>query len=337
MRCLASNRIALIIFVLLLFFASVDAGAQCKDSIINPVTDIDWQGVFPIKLGGITLIGSDIDTSPDNINSPVCVCSRSNGMTFGISASFWEPARLVDTVKDPYCFVPIGTQMSNPDSGFLGGVNQQKMADMQEMSFQQAHWMIFPVWPILDLFTDLPCIEKNSFDIAYITEIDPTWNNSLMAMFLNPEALLFANPVAQLAGIPDAIASNANYPLDPVFWEMGSWGSAYPLSGSFSSGNYTEANAGMAARMIYKLSREGLLWDTGLNRCGPTLTPIWVKTNYRLQIVRPVRGSSPQPIGRSGLIWAQAKNPPGGAGSNSSDNFLWLVFRRVLCCIGVTF
>ncbi len=337
MLSLKKNRLLLISMVLSTLLIAGNAMAVCKNSIMNPVTDIDWSGVFPVKIGGITLISSDIDTAPDNMTSPVCECTNSSGVTFGFSVSFWEPARLTETVKDPYCFVTIGTQLTNPQAGYLNGnVQKKNMQNMQDISFQQAHWYIFPAWALLNLFTDMPCIEKSPFDPAYLTEVDPTWNSSLLAMWLNPEALLFANPIAQLADIPDSISTLANYPIDALFWVMGSWGSTYPLSGSITSGNYTEANAGMAARMIFKLGREGMLWDSGVDVCGAQLTPVWVKSNYRLQIDRPVQGDTPQPIGKSGLLWASGKNPPGGSQHNASDNYLWVVFRRVLCCIGVT-
>lgn len=332
------NRIVLVMLVCVLLFCSANVMAVCKDNMLDPFTDIDWQGVFPISMGGVELIGTDIDTSPNDMSSPVCSCSSGNNFTVGFSASFWEPARIIETVKDPYCFPSVGAQLESNNTGYgTGNVQEKGVDNMQDVSFQNAHWIIFPVWALLSLFTDMPCIEKSPFDIGYLTEVDPTWSNSLLASStINPDAYLFANPVAQLADIPDSIAALANYPLDPLFWVMGSQGSAYPLTGSIASGNYTEANFGMAERMIFKLGREGILQDPGINSCGAEITPIWVKTNYRLQIARPVRGSAPQPIARTGLIWASTKNPPGGTGDNSSDNFLWIMFRRVLCCIGIS-
>ena len=63
-------------------------------------------------------------------------------------------------------------------------------------------------------------------------------------------------------------------------------------------------------------------------------TPILVKSNYRLQIARPVRGNDCIPIGRPSLLWGAAKNPPFGTGSTSADNFLWSLTRRRVCCVG---
>ncbi|MDA8172856.1 MAG: TraU family protein, partial [Nitrospiraceae bacterium] len=82
-----------------------------------------------MKIGGVELMGSDIDTPPDNISSPICVCG-SPIPKIGITASFWEPARMVETVKDPYCFPLIGAQLSNPKPGFLGGTSEESGEDL---------------------------------------------------------------------------------------------------------------------------------------------------------------------------------------------------------------
>ncbi len=320
-----------LLLILMAAFAP-SAHAVCRESFFNPITDIDWNGIFPVKIGGVELMGSDIDTPPDNISSPICVCG-SPIPKIGITASFWEPARMVETVKDPYCFPLIGAQLSNPKPGFLGGASEESGEDLPPETFQQAHWYIFPVWGILNLFLDVPCLEKGGFDIAYMTEIDPLWNSDISSFLLNPEALLFGNPAAQLACGADSVASNAGYPLDPLFWCMGSWGSAYPLTGHIATADSVQANAGLAARMIYKLSREALTWDPGVNVCGPVVTPIWIKSHYRFQIVKPVRGSIVTPMGRSDLIWGADKNPAWGTVSNAPNNFLWMIFRKVSCCV----
>ena len=117
---------------------------------------------------------------------------------------------------------------------------------------------------------------------------------------------------------------------------MGSWGSFYPLSGSMIENNPLNVNAGLAARMLFKLGRETLLYDTGINQCASAgvVTSILVKSNYRLQIARPVRGNDCIPIGRPSLIWGTAKNPPFGTTNTSPDNFLWSLTRRRVCCVG---
>ncbi len=79
------------------------------------------------------------------------------------------------------------------------------------------------------------CLEGGDLDIAYLSEIDPTWTDSSLTTILNPEAVIFANPIAQGACAADAIASAFNMPLDVLFWCAGSQGSMYPFNGWVSS------------------------------------------------------------------------------------------------------
>lgn len=326
------SRLFIVLLAVITLFITENSYGTCKNNFINPITDINWEGIFPITVGGIdiNLGGSELaeDTPPDSIKSPICIC----GIKLGITAGLWEPARLADTVKDPYCFTTIGTQLSNPKPGFLGG-GQKLKEDMSDPNvFQQVHWYTFPVFAMLDMFLDSKCLEQGDFDIAYMTEIDPLWNDDILGFILNPEALLFGNLAAQMACVADSVAANASYPLDQLFWCMGSWGSAYPLTGHVASENYVQSNAALTARFIYKLGRESLLMDTGTNVCSPIMTPIWVKSHYRMHMIKPVRDSKIYPIGRSSLVWGSGKNYPGGAGGNAPDNFNWMIFRKRVCC-----
>ncbi len=322
--------------VLLLLFAASQAQALCRGRPLNPVTDVCWQCAFPLRIGGVTLAAGE-DVPADRLSSPVCACGSGGSLTVGLTASFWEPARMIETVKDPYCFPALGAQLTNPQPGLLGGAQSTQQTTGAASTFQQAHYYVFPAWSLLDLFADFPCLEQGGFDLAYMTEVDPLWSNDALAFLINPEALLFGSPAAQLACLSDSTAANTGFPLDALFWCMGSWGSSYPLSGTIAESNPTTANAGLAARLLFKLGREMLLFDRALNPCGAVATPIWVKSHYRLQIVRPVRGATSVPIGRSDLLWGSGKNPPQGAGPNAPENFLWMLHRKTTCCVGVTY
>jgi len=309
--------------------------AICRSRPLNPVADICWSCIFPVQFGGrLTLGNMQGNTPPEDRSPPVCACLSGGSVTIGVTVSFYEPARMIETVQDAYCFPSLGTQMANPQPGFLNGSKSDSAVHDGSKIFQQAHYYILPIFQLMNLFADFPCLEDEDFDLAYMTEVDPTWSNDVLAFLLNPEALLFANPVSQLSCIPDSTAANAGYPLDPLFWCMGSWGGSYPLTGSIEGRDDTTANAGLAARMLFKLGREMLLFDTGSDPCGSRLTPIWKKSLYRLQIARPVRGSDCIPIGRSDFLWGAGKNPPLGAGQNGSNNFLWILTRKNKCCVG---
>lgn len=299
---------------------------KCGPEFVNPITDVAWQCIFPIRIGGLVQMSAGAPEDPATIDNPVCVCNNGAVPTIGVNFTFWEPARMIDTVTDPYCFMAMGQKLPNPTPGQLsGGLHREGNTSR---AFAQMHYYIFPVWAVLDMFTDMPCIDAKGFDVAMISEVLPTWNNEITGMLLNPEAALFGNPAAQFACAADSIAALTGMPRDELFWCMGSWGSAYPLSGSITSTDYVEANAGIAARSIYFMGRTGLLLDPGITSCGAVPTPIWSKRNYRLQEAKPVRDYTCRPIGRSGMTWTQGKNPPMGG-----DNFAWMVFRKVKCCV----
>lgn len=327
----------------MLFFVSAGtAEAICKGSPLNPITDICWQCMFPWRIGGLQVGGGGAGSAPGNIKSVLCECfsaGQKGKHAFGISTAFWEHARLIETVKDPWCMPALGAGMNSGGglSALLAGSNKtgHGSGTDSDYSSQQVHYYIFPVWDLLNLFIDFPCVETEPFDLAYMTEVDPLWQDDALSFILNPEALLFGNPNTQLACMADTVGAAAGKPLDPLFWCMGSWGSAYPLSGSNTVTNPTALNAGMASKMIYKLAREGLQRDTAVDECSRNgrITPTWNKSNYRLQVAKPRRGNECIPIGQPDLLWGAAKNPVFGAGGNAPDNFLWVLTRARTCCV----
>lgn len=330
-----SNRIVNRVIFTILCCAIVlsmqrQAFAVCHGVFLNPVTDVCWECILPIKIGGVPAWPSDLVDSPDLTKSPVMACPTPIGPRPCVPTSFWEPARFVETVKEPFCFPSIGTSLGNPSPGTLGGGIKKQGS---HSTFAQSHYFIFPVWALMDVVLNSACVENEGFDVAYITEVDPLWNDDLLMAMLEPEAILFANPLAQLACVADAVASNLGLPLSPLFWCMGSWGSAYPLTGHHNSADYVQGNAAIAAKTIYKMGRQLLLMDPAVALCAAVPTPIWVKEHYRLQEAKPVRDFICHPIGVSSMVWGYAKNPPYGAAGNSGDNFLWLIFRKHDCCM----
>lgn len=59
--------------------------------------------------------------------------------------------------------------------------------------------------------------------------------DSALTSILNPEAVIFANPIAQGACAADAVASAAKTSVDALFWCAGSQGSMYPFNGWVSN------------------------------------------------------------------------------------------------------
>ena len=326
-----------------LVFAPIDSQAICEGSPFNPLADICFSCMFPARIGGMGFGGNLGDPPPGETDSPGCSCPTATSVRVGLTASFWEHARVIETVKDPYCFPSLGyTQIGNSSSRLRAGDHTSSQQAGSSSSMAQVHHLILPIWTMLNMFSDMPCIEKYPFDVAFMSEWDDMWSDDEKAFLINPEALLMGNPITQLSCSADTVAATITNPLDPLFWCFGGWGSAYPLSGTSTGTNNVDTNAQLAARMVFKLGREGILWDVGMPgmtaQCAPDglLSPIMIKSHYRLQIAKPKRGNDCVPIGRPSWTWGFGKNPPLGAGKNSPDNFMWVMTRKRTCCVAYT-
>jgi len=333
------SRYIVIVAIFLIMFCPPGAMAAVKSgTFINPITDVAWQEIFPIKIAGITIAPTpDNYDTPDVASSPICVCPAPPPEYYriGISVSFWEPARMIETVATPYYFPSLGFGLDLASTkGFLSGTNYSLDSALPDQStFAQAHYLLFPVWSILGLLIDFSCVENSGFDVAYITEIDPLWQDDELSFIIHPEAALFANQDAQMACMADSAAVNDYRPLELLFWCVGSGGSAYPMTGHVDDDNIIQANSTIAARMIYKLARELLICDPGLNLCNCVQTPIWYKPNYKLQAVRPAVNKRAWPIGKSAFFFGANLNPPYRSTKGAGDEFVWLVFRKRVCCV----
>lgn len=52
---------------------------------------------------------------------------------------------------------------------------------------------------MLQAVLDNGCLENLGFDVAYLTELDPLWNDDELTRILNPDVYLFANLPARAA------------------------------------------------------------------------------------------------------------------------------------------
>ncbi len=317
-------------------FTPKPAHAVCTDrTMINPVSDVAWDCIFPMTIMGVPL---DFGEHPPDSDSTEMLCACPNRRFpgdpgLGFMVSFWEPARMIDTTNDPWCFPGLGmnlgssTAVSGGGWGYSGSGKLSKLGD--HLAFQNYHYYIMPIWAVLDLFTDIPCIsEETSFDLTMVSEIRPDWGDDLTAMQLYPETSVMASPITALACIADAVASTAQRPIDALYWCMGAWGTTYPMTGNIIANDYAEANAGIAAKAMYVQARTALLPDRAVNYCYQTPLPIWIKSHWRIQQIDPVVDGQCRSIGYPGLLWTKHKNPVGG-----QDNFSWLLFRKVKCCV----
>lgn len=311
------------LFIVLLLILPLKANAVCPTgNMLNFITQVNWGCMFPITIGGLTLFGNGDDNEAGQ-GSPICSCFGEGSWKFGLRMGFWEPARIVDTVKDAYCMIPLGMKL--PLAGnYLQSASHT--TTKHKYTTAQTHYYIYPVLALLDIYAGVPCLnyaEGGDVDIALITEILPFWQNDMMAQIVNPEAVLFANPAAQIACLADAVAATAGRPLDPLFWCMGSWGTTFPLAGAASSGDMVEGHALIAMRTLQLMARSGALKEYNQSGCSQSYTPIITKSRYKMHMIVPTRSTCFKP-GASALYW--------GNGLAFTDNHSWMVFRKVDCC-----
>ena len=321
------------VFVFLALIAQLAFG-MCSinpTQILKTLADMCWNCIFPINIAGIPVIKGSMSDSPTAVRSPICTCPFPPPLfiRIGIPVGYFEPSRSIDVNKDAFCFVGLGINFSGLSSTQKGTKGDANTKD-KTRTFFNAHYYIYPVFQLVGMFVDSMCVRSTKgFDIAYMTEIDPLWNDDALGALINPEALLFGNPITNMACIADSVASQANRPLDPLFWCKGSWGNAYPLTGSTNTKNYVEDSASVASSLVYKLHRQLVLWNSASKSalCGEHPLPIWLKSAYRHQLLFPKAHPTAMGIGQTGLIWTSNKNLPAGG-----DNFNYLLFKKVDCC-----
>lgn len=330
-------RTCLLLVVLALLAARTWAAdsATCTGKFPNPITDICWSCILPLSLGTATM--GTINGQEDIPNPPSPVCSCGVNPTIGISIGFWEPARHVEVVRKPFCLVTLGGIDLDPGLPSPAG-GQEMRPDGDGATFRQVHWYTNPMLYWMEVVMDFPCLERGSFDLAYMTEVDPLWADDELTLILNPEAVLFANPIAVAACAADCVAASIGFGLPQLFWCGGCQGGLYPLDGhvAYPLGGVRTAEL-LAQRMAAKMHRELIAWgwheQPGL--CGPYFLPVMDKRAYKTQLTYPIPSTAQldgrccQPFGRSTILWGAGKEYP-----VRGEDFAFLLFRKRNCCVG---
>lgn len=310
------------------------ADATCHGNFVNPITDVCWSCLFPITIGSIPVASGNLSDT-DNPSLPLCACG-SPVIRPGVSIGFWEPIALADVTRRPYCMVNLGGLQLPMGSPIQAGQTEDASPDHNN-SFYYVHWYKYPLLYWLNLITDGLCIETGDLDIAYLTELDPTWNDDEWGFLQNPEAFLFGNLIAQAACSADAVAASISKPLDSLFWCAGAQGGMYPLNGHVQEHvGGAQASTLLTERMAYKMHRDFLLTDS-VSENSPALCynvhlPIIPKSRYRYQMVNPVPtvgAGGCHPFGATTTTWEAGHEIP-----FTGEDFGYLVWRKRNCCAG---
>lgn len=311
---------------LLILLHNVTFGKACNGTFVNPL-NVCWKCLFPLTIGDSSVARSKELRDTPNPKNPIGVC----GTRIGLNIGFWEPFSLVDVTDTPYCLVNLGGHKLNL------GIKQGrggKLSDGQGSShaFYHVHWYKYPLIAWLNLITSAGCVQGGDFDVAYMTELDPTWRSSSMSFVLNPEAILFSNPVAQASCAADSISSSTTkHSLDSLFWCAGAQGSLFPMNGHINAPvSPAQSALLLAERMNFKLHRELLIEDStpiNGNVCNQHLFPVLPKSRYRYEPVNQVvDGAHCYPFGYITMGWEAGKIKP-----HTPQQYGFLLWRKRNC------
>ncbi|MYI70242.1 MAG: conjugal transfer protein, partial [Boseongicola sp. SB0673_bin_14] len=214
---------ALALAVLLASWGGAALAQACTGRFVNPVSDVCWECLFPVSIGPVTIGSASGAPDTPNPSSPLCLCG-SPIPRIGLSLGVWEPARLVDATRAPWCFPNLGGLTIDPGLPAGRGRTGSSGGDGATGSVWHAHHYVYPLLSWIGALLDLGCLEAGGLDIAWVSELDPAWLDDELSFLLNPEAALFANLPAQAACAADCAAASAGLPMDRLFWCAGCQG-----------------------------------------------------------------------------------------------------------------
>lgn len=331
--------------------------ATCSGKFTNPIEDICWTCMFPIKLLNTTIYDAQqLDTYPAGSVSPAETCGFQTcrcGSRCGVPMSFYEPARQFDVTKTPGCLPGLGMQvdMSGLPGGQAQGMSKSKQSKGEYTSFHHVNVYVNPILFWLDVLADHPCLERQGFDLLYFTPADLCWVDESSCKFLEPDSFLFGNLAGTLACTADAVLQNSLHYfsrapeigqsayINSTYWCAGSNGHTFPLTGfnNASRGRDLQDSMLLGQRIFTKLHREMLVWGTSgaAGLCGYYPKPFMDKLDYKASMTFPRPqteksfGRCCQTFGVNTAIWGSGRSWP-----VTGEDYSFMTFRRRDCCIG---
>lgn len=280
-----------------------------------------------------------IGNKPDGAssNSLACACVDSLGVPFGgTKLSYFAPLRIIETVHEPYCSPTLGGISLQEDYTAMG-------YSKDDRSFWNVHYFAFPLMEMLEILY-VNCHQDGyiDLDLMYLTEVDPTWNNDILALLLSPEAIVFANPLAQVWCATDCSLVTANQAPERSFGCAGCDGSLYPFTGNVIGQNDEVAQSSLVAqRQISSLHRKGLAKKTmgDDSVCQASYAPFTPRSQYKFSMIYPraeadeeAGGSCCHPMGQSTSVWCL---PAGGRMRPGREDAVYLLWQFKECCLNL--
>lgn len=348
------NLVTIAVFAIIMLSSSHGYGAQekagqCNNKFPNLVTDICWDCMFPVRIGGKAVMskanmpdnlsaitGNADDYNPDSYS---CSCEVDGKTYVGVYVSFWEPHRVMEVIPQPGCFSFLfGMDMTETFNTGYGSKGKSPRPE-NEKSFQHVHYYAAPLMEMLSIMVNADfCRDKmmSGLDIAYLTEVDPVWNDDELSALLYAEVGLFSNPIAQTLCVVDCLAASLNYPINQLFFCAGCWGGIYPMTGNvLQVGSFVTTSSLQATKLLARLARypvpPAVEHDTSssLAKCGGVIRPFLKKSQYRINTLAPIAESIDyHTIGESSLLWGESRVVPG-----VGEDQTYVFWRKKNCCM----
>ena len=324
---------------------------KCDNKFPDLVGDICWRCMFPLRLGGNKILNTG--NMPDNVNtensndfnpnSTFCQCEEDLGLSVGTYVSYWEPARVLEVVRKPNCFPFLfGMNMGGALNAYGAYGSKGQGGRPGDKAFYNVHYYTFPIMGVMDIIVGTEwCTDwLSDIDLAYMTEVDPLWNDDELTIFIHPEAIVFGNPIAQALCAVDCITSSAGFPLNALFWCAGCWGGLYPFTGNTGTvGSPVRTTSLLAGRLIARLARlpvpPAVEYDTSSSsaKCGGSPMPFLKKSQYKISTLSPIpetTGTCCHTFGSSPFLWGEHRNIPA-----TGEDQTYLLWRKRNCCLKI--
>lgn len=331
------HHVSKIVLAMMFLSGSIATIAQtCNGRFLNPFSDICWDCMGPITISGVSLgMNSSWDYDSGAPNG-LCVCA--NSLSVGLKTSFWEPIYQMDVSNTPGCMPGLGARFPIPSNSGQYGATVDKTGGKGSRSnkaFAQVNLYVNPILSIAGFLYSNPCLDRRSFDIPWISVMDPSWADDGLTLITQPWSFAFTSMPAMLASGPDAVAANTYHGIGALYWTAGSWGNIYPTTGTVENAYSPEQVSHLLmTRILAKNHALGLIQSTAgvsaLQACGAFGVPEFLmdKRQYKISRSLPFIDNQCLPIGRSTLI-----QETGAAGATDKD-YAYMIFRKKDCCAG---
>jgi conjugal transfer pilus assembly protein TraU len=337
-RWLRSMVAALVLLVAALGLPAIGKEKTCTGRFINPITETCWSCIMPLSIGAIpvAVFGQE---DIENPSSPICICPGWPPK-IGLSLGFWVPQYVAETTNAPGCLISLGGIDVDLGWSTPRGAQESRPATSSGTRgvFMQAHWFLNPLLSWLEIFDYFPCLDPGGYDLAYMTELDPSWNEDDLALILAPESILFTNIIAIAACGADCIAATTGFPIQAMSWCGGCAGHLFPLTGNVPARlGGVQASSLLMQRLTLKMHRQFLAYRThGKSAlCGARPDPVMDRRAYKSQLLYPISSTTKydgrccQPFGRSTVLYESGKEYP----IKGEIGWSFLLFKKKNCCL----